>query len=371
MQRFPLSKIRFCRAVLFLTVGLGSSSFVTSARADEFSVVPKGDPIYAQLSNLARPGVDKIAPTLTRYEAALQTARFILNLQGENVETMSGSNWRSLKALTIALKSELRHLGIDTEATLTLTESNLEAFEKPDLSIPASKRNQAPRRGVIAPTTSLLRPSNIENPRVKVSNFDIPISQRLHASAALTAIERNGKDPLDSNFSGRSGSSLAEKSSLKQLSSQASLAYNLNPSLMLRASNSKVSSQAGELPLLSAPFLNGASEVSETGGGLDINVGSGIKLSTELARLRGDNGAQASRVGGGASLSAFQNRLIMSMSLSRLSPDNAATLPSTAAQVGVGLDLTRRLSLSLLYQGLFTESTDNTSRVSGGFSLNF
>lgn len=370
MQRLPLpSKIRSYGAVLTIAVGLGSTSLFSSAHADEFSLVPKGDPIYSQLSNLARPGTEKVAPTLTRYEAALQTARFILNLQGKEAQAMSRSNWRALKGLTLSLKTELLQLGVDVNATVALAEANLQSSEQPDLSLPASKRRKAPT--AVSPGTALLQPATLDNPRLKVSNIEIPLSQRLRASAALTAIERNGNDPLDNRFEPRGAAALAEKSNLKQLGSQASLAYDLNRSLTVRASNSKVSSQAGDVPLLAAPFLKGAGEVSESGGGLDINLGSNLKLSTELARLRGDNGSQASRVGGGASLSAFQNRLSMNMSLSRLLPEDEAALPSTAAHVGVGLDVTRRLSLSLLYQGLFTQSAGNSSRVSGGFSLNF
>ncbi|RYG73959.1 hypothetical protein EON80_02835 [bacterium] len=372
MQRFPLPKIRFCRPVLALTVGLGSALFAPNAHADEFSLVPKGDPIYAQLTNLAKPGSEKVASTLTRYEAAVQTARLILTMQESDALDMSRSNWRALRGLTVALKTELEQMGVDVKATIALADNKLENMVQPDLSIPASARRQAQAARNLTPVGgSALFPSTLDNPRIKQNGLEFPLSQRLRASTALTAIERNGKDPFENDFGRRTSNGAGAQNNMKAVGSQASLAYDLSRNLTVRASGSKVSSQAGDVPLLAAPFLNGAGEVSEAGGGLDVNIGSNLKLSTELARLRGDNGTQASRIGGGASISAFQNRLSMRMSLSRLQPEDDAALPSNSAHVGVGIDVTRRLSLSLLYQGLFTESTPNTSRVSGGFSLNF
>jgi hypothetical protein len=374
MQRLPLpSTICFCRAVLALTVGLGSTFFATDARADEFSLIPKGDPIYSQLSNLARPVDGKATPTLTRYEASLQTARAIMDLRNRDLQSLSRSNWRALKSLATTLKFELSQMGVDVDATLALADSNLENYEKPDLSLPASARRQSKPAAVpLPPRGLLLAPSALANPDIKTSSIEIPLSRRLRVGAALTAIQRNGNDPLRTNFGTRDAAAQASKSNLQQLGSQSSLAYDLNPSLTVRAANARLSSRAGEMPLLSAPFLDGASNVNAAGGGLDINLGSGLKLSTEVERLRSDTGAQASRIGGGASVSAFQNRLSMNMSVSRLLSEDDATLPATAAQLGVGLDVTRRLSLSLLYQGLFSQAANNNaSRVSGGFSLNF
>jgi hypothetical protein len=370
MQRLPLpSTTCFCRAVLTLTVGLGSTFFASDARADEFSLVPKGDPIYSQLSSLARPGDGKVTPALTRYEAALQTARAIMDLRNRDLQSLSRTNWRALKSLATTLKFELRQMGVDVDAAIALADRNLENYESPDLSVPASARR--PTRTVavpLPPSGLLLAPAGLDNPNIKTSSIEIPLSRRLRVGAALTAIQRNANDPFRDDFSTRN----APKNNLQQLGSQSSLAYNLNPSLTVRAANAKVSAKAGEMPLLSAPFLDGASNVNAAGGGLDINLGSGLKLSTEVERLRSDTGAQASRIGGGASVSAFQNRLSMNMSVSRLLSEDDATLPATAAQLGVGLDVTRRLSLSLLYQGLFSQAANsNASRVSGGFSLNF
>jgi hypothetical protein len=79
------------------------------------------------------------------------------------------------------------------------------------------------------------------------------------------------------------------------------------------------------------------------------------------------------RYSGGVGLSAWENRLSLQANLSRLVPDDMRALPTTVGGVGLGLDLNERLSLSLLYQQLFTVSTPTKADrlVTGGLSINF
>ncbi len=155
--------------------------------------------------------------------------------------------------------------------------------------------------------------------------------------------------------------------------SQTGLSYDLGR-LTLRADKSRLNWQgAGNLdsPLLGASLFSGARGASATGGGVDLSLGD-LKFSTDIERLRADTGVLGSRIGGGASLSAFRDRLSLGMSLSRLVPGDKTAPSETAAQASASLDVSPRLSLNLKYQGLFAPvPSANASRVAGGVSLSF
>ena len=101
----------------------------TGARADEFSPVPTGDPIYRQLSALdsSDPTVAKASAGLTRYEAALQVARIITRVSNDSSAQLSRVGWRALRDLSGSLKSELNQLGIDVAAAQKLADDKLKA----------------------------------------------------------------------------------------------------------------------------------------------------------------------------------------------------------------------------------------------------
>lgn len=361
MSRFPLPfSFRFARAAL-LTVALCGVCASGSARADEFSLLPVGDPIYAQLSSLSRAGEAphdaKTAAQLTRYEAALQTARAILDVQNRDAGALSRAQWRALKSLTLALKGELRQLGVDVDDALARIERNLKT------DAPRSASVSAPTAPVAESGPSVLDASALSQSAfgqsasggllapgaTGSSALELPLSQRLRVGAALSPGARGGES-----------------------ASQGSLAFDLNPSLTLRAITGRRDlGGADDSPLLTAPLFAGATGATAAGGGLDVTLAPGLKFSTEVERLRASTGVSGARIGGGASLSTWQNRLSMSMNLSRLLPEDATVLPATAAQLGIGLGVTQRLSLGLLYQGLFTQSANNASRVSGGVNLSF
>ncbi|PQV62578.1 hypothetical protein B1R32_12816 [Abditibacterium utsteinense] len=381
----------FSRPAISLSLGVSLGLFAVfssaPARADEFAILPPGDAIYAQLATLGRAAsASKTPAPLTRYEAALQAARAILELQNGDDAGVPRENWRALSALTISLKNELRQLGIDVDAARALATKNLhKAARKTDVSgAPTANFSPpvAPPKSAAARGSSLLSPQNsaVAGQTLTRKNsegaLEVQLAPRLRAETALQAVQRTGLDPLGAadGFPLR-GESAGSK--VESLASQTVLSYDLSRYLTLRAANSKLNwNGAGDTPLLSpllgAPFFEGASRAGGTGGGVDVNLGSGLKFSTEIEKLRANTGASTSRIGGGASLSAFQNRLSMNMSVSRLSPEDKAALPSTAAQIGASLDVSQRLSLSLLYQGLFAPiANSSASRVSGGVSLSF
>ena len=351
-----------------------------NARADEFSLLPLGDPIYAQLSNLTRQndGKDSKNASLTRYEAALQAARAILDVQNRDPKTVTRANWRSIKALCTSLKAELRQLGVDVEAALALAERGLKPAES---SAAPTSRSASPKIGGAGSTGSAgsagsassaggaLLLSSGANRSTQNSVFEIPFSQKMRAETRIAT-----QPAVPTSAAGaaipKSGSSLTGAGNV---ASQNALALDLNSYLTLRAATSqrRVGLAADGSPLLSGPLFNGATEANAAGGGVEVKLG-GLQLSTEVGRLRTNTGAGAARIGGGASVLALQNRLSLGMGLSRVVPDDKAILPSTAAELNFGFDLNQRFSLNLLYQGLFAQAASNSaSRVSGGFSLSF
>ncbi|MBW3635296.1 MAG: hypothetical protein KY445_02365 [Armatimonadetes bacterium] len=366
--------VQFGRAALAATV-LCAFSALQTARADEFSLLPTGDPIYGQLSGLARPGEAKPA-SLTRYEAALQTARALIEIQNRDPKRVSGAQWRALKGLVTALRSELSQLGVDVGAALELAQNGLKPAKAPAIEAPvdftprtAPVKTTAPRTGAL-----LLSSPGPSDASVRNTSIAIPLSQRLRVESARLAVERSTQDPFAASFGAAPRGGISQGGAAQKLASQNTLSYDFSRWLTLRAATSQreLGGAQGDSPLLSAPLFAGATEAKAAGGGLDFNVGPDFKISTEIERLRADTGASAARIGGGAELSLWQNRLSMSMHLSRLLPEDEATLSATAAQLGVGVDVSRRLSLNLLYQGLFAESKDNNAgRVSGGVSLSF
>jgi hypothetical protein len=386
MRRILPSSIRFFRTARIFAVGFVVSGTLSSARADEFSLVAPGNPAYERLSLLARPGTAPVSAPITRYEAALQTARAILDLQRET-QLVSRSQWRAVKFLTLSFRGELQRLGVNVENTLALAERGLKNSETPlgaannradagtstrvPLGFQPLSPNPVARRN--APSSSLLMTPPGVDVAVSQRALEIPLSQKLRTGAALMAVARNQNDPFsESNRFGAASNALAPKSD--EIASQKSLSFDVNPTLTVRAATTKrnLVGTPNDSPLLGAPIFAGASDVRATSGGVDVNLGAGLKLSTEIESLRANTGAGASRIGGATSLSLFQNRLAMKMSLSRLLPTDKDALPATAAQLGASLDVTRRLSLNLQYQGLFSQSQNTSaSKVSGGVSLSF
>lgn len=362
---------------------LGASLSLTSlARADEFSLVPAGDPIYRQLGALEKLGNAKVRATsgLTRYEAALQVARAIAFASDDSAPTFNRSGWRALRDLTSALRVELAQLGIDVPATLALCARYL-AVEK----APAVKSDvrggsavlSSPARPIRAPAlggNSILLTDARERALASgqtLGDLELKIAGRLRAGAALLALERASQDP----FAARTGvAAPLERRSFSSTGSSTGVAVDFNSWLSVRAASTRRSNltlAAETSPALRNSLFAGANEARGAGGGLDVELGA-LQFSTDVERLRTNTGAAGTRVGGGVGLSAWQNRLSMSAHLSRLKPDDRAALPATAAELNVSGRLSQRLSLSLLYQGLFTpQGAGDASRVSGGLNLSF
>lgn len=382
------------RPVFGLCLAFGALGSSPRARADEFSVLPARDPIAIQLGLLS---TALPSASLTRYEAALQTARVILAVQNREAGTTSRVEWRALAALCLSLKNELKQLGVDAGAARALALQNLKTEEKS-----APLRPESPNRSPQAATGTRARDAKANLPRAAsfltpelLSNsktgalpkssdsltsggLELRLSPRLRVDAALQGAPRAASIAGD-RFAPRAplqGQLDDESARPGALGSQTGLSYDLSRFLTLRAANSRLdwsaaAPVAGENPLLGAPLFAGARGVRGAGGGVDLSLGD-LKFGAEVERLRADSGALASRIGGGASVSAFGDRLLLNMSLSRLLPGEPNALAATAAQASAWLDVSPRLSLNLKYQGLFAPTpNESASRVGGGVSLKF
>ena len=373
----------------FVLCALGASN--VSARADEFSPVPAKDPIYRQLSALdsADPTVARVTSGLTRYEAALQVARIVTRVSNDPNARLSRVGWRALRDLSQSLKSELTQLGIDVAAAQKLADTRLKAPEAAragdndalDLSVPTGFGGAAravplgTARGaagdnflggsVFAPGGASLA-SGLQS-----GNFSSTLVPRLRVGAALIALQRAEKDPFKSSSAGQA--LLNSGSETRVLGQSTSVNYDVTSWLSVRALSSRrdLASVPDVSPFLRDPFFDNATEARSSGAGLGIDVGA-LSFTTKIESLSTDTGTRGTNAGGGVSLSAWQNRLSLSAHLARLQPEDRAVLPSTRTELNIDLNVTQRLSLSLFYQGLFTQQKiGNSERVAGGLNLSF
>ena len=379
----------------FVLCAVGATSgFATSglARADEFSQVPTGDPIYRQLRSLdsADPTVARVSSGLTRYEAALQVARIITRVSNDNSAQLSRVGWRALRDLSQSLKSELVQLGIDVAAAQKLADARLKAPEARatesdnsarDLSVPSSfdgaSRNFPISIARGAAGDTLLSGAGLQPAGTSLASglqssaFSASIVPRLRVGAALIALQRAENDPF--NSSGAGHALLTSGSETRVLGSNTSIDYDVTSWLSVRAQSSQraLANMPTISPILRDSFFDNATETRSAGGGLGIDVGA-LSFNTRIEQLSTDAGARGTSAGGGVSLSAWQNRLSLSAHLARLQPEDRAVLPSTRTELGIDLNVSQRLSLSLFYQGLFTQQKiGNSERVAGGLNLSF
>ena len=369
MRSFVLPRFFACTAVCGGLLLCGAAS----ARADAFSPIPPGDPIYRGLSALSLPREGKTPrPTanLTRYEAALEVARAAA-IAGANPDALSRSGWRALRELTIALHAELRQLGVDTADVLRDCDRQTDTSASPSLPHLSRSGNTGRANSVVPGATSFL--SGTPSPAQGVlleSNLESPLLGKARVEAALLSLKRDAQDPFSTGVGGALGAR-----SGPTLFAGKNASFSLDVNSWLRVSALASQRRLGLVgddtpPALGAPLFAGAREAKGFGGGLELSPIGGLKFSTEIERLSTDVGTTGTRVGGGIGLSAWQNRLTLSAHLSRLQPEDRAILPATATELGVGVGVTQRLSLNLLYQGLFSSQSES-SRMAGGLNLSF
>lgn len=406
---------RFSLTALLLAAGHGAS-FGSSARADEFSLVPAGDPLYKHFttvrraqwndtgitegarSDAARPRATGAAPSLTRYEMALETARAYLSVSTRSTTlSVSRPALRSLRELMVALRGELRSLDIDVSEALSFCDRILQRNLNTPAASAATNTDRASSVRLATPPSELSRSrtSILESSAPAFGaagnaprGLQLPISQRLRLEAALSSLEREAGDPFGDAAS-RSSYRASEGTSRMRLRpalltggtyevtdwlrlradyARRPLAGATNPREMLASTGANASLS----PLLTRS-LGQAGESRSVAGGVDIAV-SGLTFSGQVARVSTNGaGPDATRFGGGVALNAWQNRLVLSANLSRLVPEDSPMLSSEAAALNLDVGVTERLRLRLLYQQLFNSPSQNRGErlVAGGINISF
>ena len=374
MRHFPLfSHVRNTHTRLSCGLGLSLLFVASGARGDAFSAIAANSPIYRQLSLISSAGAKtRPATNLTRYEAALQVARVVTTLNDKS--QLSRTAWRALRDLTTTFAPELTRLGLDTHKTLALCESKLDLTlgddSTPDLNLGSNARPETLPFGLGAssPLAAGLNGANSANSNSATpSNGTIALNWNATSRISGNSQAQNANRALPFQTAASRGDENFE------IARSNSVNYNYNSWLTFRASSAKRRlGLPDQPPALQAPLFEGAREAVGVGGGLDLNLTDNLRFSTDLESLSTDTGQRGTRVGGGVALSAFSRRLNLSANVSRLTPESAATLPSTSAQLGASVGLSDKLSLRLFYQGLFTQQNSaNASRIGGGASVSF
>ncbi len=385
-----------CAVLLAGAPMVAPSDVMSVARADEFSTVPAGDPLYRQMAVVARAAWAGVAAsqgsnaTLTRYEMALETAKAVI---AATARQESGGDWnapvsksalRALRELTTALRPELKTLGVDVAATLRLLNSLLKTA--PNRNPTPASTTRAPARNPDVGDVSRSDVARVDAFRGDWRAAPLSLLQRLRLTAALSDLERDAFDPFGNSTVGRRRPRFA-RAPLAPLSSDAAsvssrddasffdarASLDVGSRLRLRANIARreVGLQAG----LQNVWTPGARTGSTRGGGLDIGLGPNLKLAGDVESGSSDapDSPSWTRFSGGLGFDAWQNRVSLKVNLSRLVPDDVQLLPSTIAGLNVDLNMTERLSLTMLYQQMFgTPAPDRADRlVGGGISIKF
>lgn len=333
-----------------------------AARADEFSPVAANDSAYAQLNILAPTGWIESRPgaraVLTRYEIATETARAILAFEAQQNESkktrvVPHSVVRALRELTIKFRPELRSLGIDAAAALRLCDALLQAEAAPPQATPTEKATPQTRVETAGP--DLARPLRPVPPSAPVA-----ISNRLRQDSMVSALSRDALDPF-----GDTDDIASRESKL----SRADVALGLSDWLSVRASGGSFRSDTRRVLPFTAPYRALGGEATVALHGVQLSGG----VEQMAPQFAGENAASWNRVGGALGFSAWRNRLTLRANWARLLPSDARLVPASVGGVDVGLDLSERFRLTMLYQQMFGGRGENTTSrvVSTGININF
>lgn len=382
--KYPLCKRgrSFGAAIAFaLTVTVASA-----VQADQFSVVPATSFIYAQLGVLGRAGwLDDAYGTRaggqrdvsqTRYEVSLQVARAIFSVAARQqadsawAASISKNEARALHDLTQEFRVELTELGVDVAAS----QKRIEPLWRGKTQLTPVRKN-APRATPAAPAS--VAPASVALPVVVRraalrEDLRAPLSRNTFSALTADAGQVFG-DAARANRRAVAGQ--GDRPSMPR----AGVALGVNSWLALRAEYDRQKlTRPAAIPVL--PSRTAAYALSRDmrslRGGVDLSLWRGLKLSGDLENVTGQ-GSSASRswtrLGGGIGWSGMQNRLSLKANMSRLVPENDSILPSTLVGLNLGLDVSDRMSLNLLYQAMFSapSSGDPNRLVAGGVSINF
>lgn len=356
-------------------------------------MVSAGDDLYGLLALAQRGGLLASAPRsgATRYEMALETGRAALALASRRSAQarVSEDSVRALSELLTRLRPELRRLDVDVDAALALCRAaSTGAQSQTGLLSAASGLSNGGSRGA-----GLVGSRLTETRR--------SLSGRLRREAAQNFYNRSASDPFGGE-AGRSPSFFGAPSSNRggaaffdrpkagphgvyggAQSIAASTSVDIFSGVRVRTGLGvgPPSMQPGGLRALGAAspeaaLLPSAGGSRSVGVGADIDLPAGVTLSGDVRRLgslfSGSGGFEGTIYGGQARLSAFNDRLSLSLNMSRLLPEERARLSQSTAGVGVSVG-NSDYQFKLLYQQLFGPSSGGQSNrvIAGGVNITF
>ncbi len=337
----------------------------------EFALVPAGDSLYNDFTAIQEAGWTTLPVSselsMTRYEMALETAKALISVRAKQrvdvrwKDSASPAALRSLRSLCLSLSAELARFDVDSR--------------KAAADIDGWMQNGS------SDTPAFSGRRQVERPVAEVPTSGLPLSQRLRVFGAAASLDRAERDPLTGRNLGSSGASLHLARTSSTAPSSLGATFSVNQWISLRGG---VSRRATSNSLASSLFGDSSYAVSgderSFGGGVDIAVRPGVLLRGDVSKFESRGSgftsfgqSSGTRFDTTVELAGWQNRVALSAQLSRLVPEDSYALASTAAQFNLGVDLSRQVSLKLLYRQLF-ESPQNGagSRViAGGFDISF
>ena len=358
----------------------------------EFEVVAAGDELYRLLATVQRGGLLQSAPRggATRYEMALETGRAALALASKRASRarVSEDSARALSDLLTRLRPELRRLDVDVDAALVLCR--------------ASGGTDAPVSALLSSTPGSNRLKDGRASGSASSNL-MAARQSLSSKLRLTAVrdswDRRMSDPFGGetgrspSFFGapatnRSGAAFFDRprvgpqgvySAAQGLAVGASLDIFSGVRVRTGYNTSAPSLQPSSLRALGAnspeaALLAPGSAARRVGVGAEVDLPAGLRLSGDVQRLgNAAGGFEGTSIGGQARISAFNDRLSLSLNMSRLVPEERANLSQRQSMAGVGVAVGNSdLQFKLLYQQLFGPSSGQSNRViAGGVNITF
>ena len=362
----------------------------------EFTVIAANSPLYSHLQTVQGAGWTSliaenqdppISSGLTRYEMALEAAKAVFTLQArQQAGSLSRESTRieelqSLRALCVGLKMELLRLDVRVDSAITL----LDQLIKTRSSELATANSSTPQTSLSFSSTPR---RDLEN-TVSEREVSLPLSRRLRVHGALSPLTRERNTFWSASSENASPDIFRLKtptSKSNNMDGEVGTTLSLSKRLRLRTSAEQRAPQFlfaenSVFPdTLNLPG-DGSPMTRSLGSGVDFAVLPGVIFSGNVAHVSGfdldstPGGASVdgTRFSGGIDFSGWQNRVALSAHLARLVPEDSPAFGTTAAQLNLGVEVTRQIQLNLLFRQMFDnpQNSGGARQISGGININF
>lgn len=392
---------RFTRWLPWGLVILFCSVFAGKARADVFALVPGSSPLYAQLKTVQDASWENDFGShennaskghgneLTRYEFAIEIAKSAIDFTAHRqanpqwLATVPRIELRALRALVLAFTPELTEFNVHSQ---DIANSIDDILRSPAAASTPSEASLLLNKGDTPSTLEDFSfPSSVVLPQNQAANeVNLSLSQKFQLYAQLSDLSASSANLLHPTASTQSTSGPAlPLSETDNTALSAGANMDINDWLSLRAGyaynqNNQPLTLQQTLQANNTWWFPSNGSNNSIGGGVDVKVSPGLTLSGGISRLMYNasglqNDFSATQLEGGVGVSGMSNRLLLSAQLARLMPDDTTSLASTAARLNLDFAVSNTLSLNLLYQQMFSLSSqsEGKSTLAGGVNIHF